>query len=69
MPKEQEKLTKNQYDIQYRKTHYKQIGVSLKFDFYDTLLDHTLETGETVSAFIRRAIEETIQRDKDKRYK
>lgn len=67
--KSEQPFDKSKYDREYQKQHYKRIPLDLKFDFYNELLDHALETGEPVNAFIRRAIEETIQRDKDKRYK
>ena len=44
----------------------KRTSLAVPCDRYERMKDHTKTTGETVNGFINRAIDETIERDKQK---
>ena len=48
----------------YHREHLDQLNLKYQKGFKDKILAHTELTGEPMSAFIRRAIEETIARDR-----
>ena len=50
----------------YTKTHMDQINLKYQKGFKDKIVAHTELTGEALAAFVRRAIEETIARDRAK---
>ena len=50
--------------IKYQKQHLDQINLKYQKGFKDKILAHTELTGEALAAFVRRAIEETIARDR-----
>ena len=58
MEKERKEYLKN-----YRKEHLKRVAVDLDMVRYNRLMAHIGETGESASAFVKRAIEEQIRRD------
>ena len=55
---------KTEYQRNYRKNKLKRISLELPIKDYEVLKDHTETTKETVNGFIKRAIKETIDRDK-----
>ena len=50
--------------IKYQKEHLEQLNIKFPKGFKANLTSHTELTGEAVAAFVRRAIEETIARDR-----
>lgn len=42
----------------------KRMSLAVPVDLHDRMREHVKETGETVNGFIKRAIDETISRDK-----
>lgn len=42
----------------------KRMSLAVPVDLHDRMREHVKETGETVNGFIKRAIDETIIRDK-----
>ena len=50
--------------MKYQKEHLDQINLKYPKGFKDKILAHTELTGEYMAPFIRRAIEETIARDR-----
>lgn len=42
----------------------KRMSLAVPVDLHDRMQEHVKETGETVNGFIKRAIDETISRDK-----
>ncbi len=55
---------KKQYDIKYAKTHLKRVPLDVQIDKYNLIKNHAKMQGESVNGFIKRAIYETIERDK-----
>jgi len=49
----------------YMKANYDEFKVRTPKGKKEQVQEHTTSTGESVNAFINRAIDETIQRDKD----
>ena len=49
---------------EYKRLHVKRIGFEMQKQDFEELKSHVDETGETVNGFIKRAISETIKRDK-----
>lgn len=58
------KVTKAEYDMQYAKEFLKRIPLDVKKEYYDIIKAHAEKQGETVNGFIKRAISETMERDK-----
>ena len=56
---------KKQYDIEYAKTHLKRVPLDLRLDKYDEIKAHAESKAETVNGFIKRAIDETMERDRE----
>lgn len=54
---------KNEYMKEYRKNKLRRIPLDVTPEQYETLKEHTENTHETVNGFIKRAINETIERD------
>ena len=48
---------------EYRKKNLKRVSLELQLDFYEKLKKHTTTTNESVNGFIKRAINETMERD------
>ncbi len=59
-------LKKQKYDIEYAKTHLKRVPLDVQIDKYEQIKNHAERNGESVNGFIKRAIDEAIQRDKEK---
>ena len=56
---------KKKYNIEYTKTHIKRVPLDLPLQKYEEVKTHSQETGESVNGFIKRAINETMERDKN----
>lgn len=54
---------KRKYNIEYTKTHIKRVPLELPLAKYEELKAHSQEHGESVNGFIKRAIDETMERD------
>ena len=54
---------KKQYNIEYTKTHIKRVPLEMPFDKYDEVKSHAQSRSESVNGFIKRAIDETMERD------
>ncbi len=48
---------------QYKREHLKRIPLEVKNEKYEQIKKHTESTNETVSGFIKRAIDETMEND------
>ncbi len=59
---------KKQYDIEYAKTHLKRVPLDLRLEKYDEIKAHAETKGESVNGFIKRAIDETMERDNSNAY-
>ena len=51
------------YFLKYKKENYKRIPLDVTLLQYESIKDHTEQTKESVNGFIKRAINETIERD------
>ncbi len=59
-----EKSTKKkQYDIEYAKKHLKRVPLDLQIEKYSKVKSHAQKQGESVNGFIKRAIDETMERE------
>lgn len=54
---------KKQYDIDYAKNHLKRVPLDLRLDKYAEIKTHADSRAESVNGFIKRAIDEAIERD------
>lgn len=54
---------KKAYNMKYAKEKLRRIPLNVSLQKYDEIKTHTETTGETVNGFIKRAIDETMQRD------
>lgn len=57
--------SKKQYDLEYKKKYLKRVPLDLTLSQYEELKSHCQERSESVNGFIKRAITETIKRDKE----
>lgn len=57
------KAKKKQYDLEYAKTHLKRIPLDVRLDKYEQIKAHANKQGESLNGFVKRAIDETMQRD------
>lgn len=55
--------TRSEISIDYAKRSLKRIPLDVQKEHYDSIKAHAETTGETVNGFIKRAINETMQRD------
>lgn len=62
MVKTKQELT--DYKRKFNDDNYVRIGLYVKPDLKTALEEHRATTGESMNAFINRAIRETIERDK-----
>lgn len=51
------------YSLQYKKDHIKRIPFDVQIETYEQIKEHVQKTGESVNGFIKRAINETMERD------
>ena len=56
---------KKKYDIEYAKTHLKRVPLDLRIDKYNEIKAHAEQQGESLNGFVKRAIDETMQRDSE----
>lgn len=54
---------RTEYFTQYKKKNYKRIPLDVSKEKYDQIKAHADHTKETVNGFIKRAIDETLERD------
>ena len=54
---------KKKYDIEYAKTHLKRVPLDLRIDKYNQIKAHAEQQGESLNGFVKRAIDETVERD------
>ena len=54
---------KSKYHQEYVKKNLKRVPLELPLKDYERIKEHTETTKETVNGFIKRAINETIERD------
>ena len=59
------KAKKKQYDLEYAKTHLKRIPLDVRLDKYEQIKAHANKQGESLNGFVKRAIDETMQRDNE----
>lgn len=60
------KPNRNDYFTQYKKEKYKRIPLEVSKEKYEQIKDHATNNNETVNGFIKRAIDETMERDNNK---
>lgn len=53
--------------IKYAAKAYKRVPLDLRKEDYAEMYEHIKQRGETVNGFIKRAISETMERDKTKK--
>ena len=56
---------RKEYITNYHKTKLKRVPLDLPLQKYEEVKTHSQETGESVNGFIKRAINETMERDKN----
>ena len=54
-----------QQRIEYAKKNLKRVPLDVQKEKYDEIKAHAETHGETVNGFIKRAIDETMERDKE----
>lgn len=54
---------KKRANAKYDAKHYKTLGLRVKIDSAETITEHARDRGETVNAFLLRAVREQIRRD------
>ena len=57
--------TRSEINIDYAKNNLKRIPLDVQKEHYKTIKAHAESRNETVNGFIKRAINETIVRDKE----
>lgn len=57
---------KTEYQRNYRKEKLKRVSLELPKEKYEEVKEHSLGRSESVNGFIKRAINETIERDNSK---
>ena len=57
---------KTQYNIEYAKKKLKRVPLDLQIDKYNQIKSHAESRSESVNGFIKRAIDETMERDSGK---
>lgn len=58
------KEKKKQYNLEYAKKHLKRIPLDVKIDKYNEIKSHAERNGESINGFVKRSIDETMERDK-----
>ena len=56
-------FNRNEYQIEYRKKNLKRVSLELPIKDYEKIKQHTENTSESINGFIKRAINETMERD------
>lgn len=57
--------TRSEINIEYAKRNLKRIPLDVQKEHYEKIKVHAETQGETVNGFIKRAINETMQRDEE----
>ena len=57
--------TRSEINMEYARNHLKRIPLDVQKEHYETIKTHAESRSETVNGFIKRAINETIVRDKE----
>lgn len=55
--------TRAEINMEYAKKNLKRIPLDVQKEHYDVIKNHAESRGETVNGFIKRAINETMERD------
>lgn len=55
---------KTRYNIEYAKKNLKRVPLDLPIEKYNIVKSHADSKGESLNGFIKRAIDETMERDK-----
>ena len=55
----------NEQNYKYRSEKFKRVGIDFDKSKYEQIKAHAVERSETVNGFIKRAIDETMQRDNE----
>lgn len=58
-----EKPSKTIYNIEYAKSKLKRIPLDVQKGKYDAIKSHATSVGETVNGYIKKAIDERMERD------
>ena len=56
---------KAKYDIEYAKTKLKRIPLDVQKEKYDQIKEYASAAGETVNGYIKKAIDERMEREKN----
>ena len=68
MPRSEESLErKKKYDVEYRKNHLKRIPLDVSIEKFDEIKQASSDAGESVNGYIKKAIDERIDREKTDR--
>ena len=65
MDQEKKQTKKKQYDIQYAKENLKRIPLDVPKATYEEIKAHAEAHSESVNGFIKRAINDTMERDNE----
>ena len=65
MEQEKKQLKKKQYDIQYAKENLKRIPLDVPKATYEEIKAHAEAHSESVNGFIKRVINDTMERDNE----
>ena len=65
MEQEKKQFKKKQYDIQYAKENLKRIPLDVPKATYEEIKAHAEAHSESVNGFIKRAINDTMERDNE----
>ena len=65
MDQEKKQAKKKQYDIQYAKENLKRIPLDVPKATYEQIKAHAEAHSESVNGFIKRAINDTMERDNE----
>lgn len=57
--------TRSEINVEYAKRNLKRIPLDVQKEHYEIIKAHAEAQSETVNGFIKRAINETMQRDKE----
>lgn len=58
--------TRSEINIEYAKKNLKRIPLDVQKEHYEVIKIHADSKGETVNGFIKRAINETMEREKER---
>ena len=58
-------INRTEYYNNYKRQNLKRVPLELKKEFFEEVKSHCQERSESVNGFIKRAITETMKRDKE----